>query len=267
MDIKVMVAAHRECRMPGDPMYVPIQVGAAGRESLSCTVLRDDEGDNISAKNDRYSELTAHYYGWKNLSADAIGLVHYRRFLSVAPWIVRMLKKDRMELVLTGKQCERLFKSCDAIVPERRRYFIESLYSHYLHTMGEDHLAMARSVVAELCPEYIPYVDEAYTNTWGHMFNMFILKKEYYDDYMSFLFPVLFRLEEQTDTSELSDFHKRMYGRVSEVLFNAWLLKAEHDGLRVREVAYMPIEAENWIKKGSAFLMAKFANKKYEESF
>lgn len=267
MDIKVLVAAHKECRLPDDAMYVPIQVGAKGKAPISGVELRDDAGDNISEKNPYYCELTGHYYAWKNISAEALGLVHYRRFLSVASWIKRALSKDRMELLLTRKETEKLLDKYDAIVPAKRKYFIESLYSHYIHTIGEDHLAMARSIIAETDPAYIPYVDEAYTNTWGYMFNMMILKKSYYDDYMSFLFPVLFKLEEQIDTDVMSDFHKRLYGRVSEVLFNAWVIKAKRDGMRVKEVAYMPLEPENWIKKGSAFLMAKFAHKKYEESF
>ncbi len=268
MDIKVLVAAHKPCRLPEDPMYVPIQVGATGRPPIEGISLRDDAGDNISEKNPYYCELTGHYYAWKNIPADALGLVHYRRFLSVAPWIKRALSRDRMELVMKQSEAERLLERFDAIVPAKRKYFIESLYSHYIHTIGIDHLAMAREIIATDCPEYIPYVDEAYTNTWGYMFNMMILKKEYYDDYLGFLFPVLFKLEERIDTDVLSDFHKRLYGRVSEVLFNAWLLKAKKEkGMRVKEVAYMPLDAENWIKKGSAFLMAKFAHRKYEESF
>lgn len=267
MDIKLLVACHKPCRLPSDPIYVPIQVGAKEKPAIEGVAYRDDEGDNITERNPYYCELTGHYYAWKNLKADAIGLVHYRRFLSVAPWIKRVLSKDRMELVLSSDQAQKLLSKYDAIVPAKRKYIIESLYSHYIHTMGEDHLVMARSIIAKSCPEYIPFVDEAYSNTWGYMFNMMILKKEYYDDYMSFLFPVLFKLEEGIDTDVMSDFHKRLYGRVSEVLFNAWVLKKKKEGMKVREVPYMPLEAENWIKKGYAFLMAKFAHKKYEESF
>lgn len=267
MDIKILVAAHKPCRLPDDPMYAPIFVGAAGKDPIDGIALRDDKGDNISEKNPYYCELTGHYFAWKNLSADAVGLVHYRRYLSVAPWIVRFFSSDRMGLILNHDQAEKLLSKYDAIVPMRRNYIIESLYSHYLHTIGEDHLALARAIIAKDKPEYIPFVDEAYTNTWGFMFNMMILKKEYYDDYMSFLFPVLFELEKDIDTDKLSDFHKRLFGRVSEVLFNAWVLKKRREGMRVKEIAYMPLDRENWIKKGSAFLSAKFLGKKYEESF
>ena len=82
MKIRMIVATHKPYWMPEDPVYLPVQVGAAGRESLG--FQRDDEGENISAKNPNYCELTGLYWAWKNLDADYIGLVHYRRYFSGA---------------------------------------------------------------------------------------------------------------------------------------------------------------------------------------
>lgn len=48
MDIKILVAAHKPYWMSDDDVYLPIQVGAAGKESLGRQ--RDDERDNISEK-------------------------------------------------------------------------------------------------------------------------------------------------------------------------------------------------------------------------
>ena len=69
MDIKIIVAAHKEYRMPWQNIYLPVQVGAAGKESIG--YQRDDEGDNISNKNDTYCELTGMYYAWKNQGRDS----------------------------------------------------------------------------------------------------------------------------------------------------------------------------------------------------
>ena len=80
MDIKVIVAAHKPYRMPQDSMYLPLQVGRAVADQ-DLGWQGDNTGDNISLKNPYYCELTGLYWAWKNLKADAIGLVHYRRFL------------------------------------------------------------------------------------------------------------------------------------------------------------------------------------------
>ena len=67
----------------------------------------------------------------------------------------------------------------------------------------------------------------------------------------------------------MSAFEARLFGRVSEILFNVWLMHAqeENTALRVHEVATMHMEPINWVKKGGAFLKAKFFGKKYGASF
>ena len=59
MSIKVVVATHKEYEMPSDEMYIPVQVGAAEKESIG--YQRDDEGENISLLNPYYCELTGLY--------------------------------------------------------------------------------------------------------------------------------------------------------------------------------------------------------------
>lgn len=59
MDIKILVAAHKKYWMPDDDVYMPLQVGAEGKESLGYTP--DNTGDNISSKNPNYCELTGLY--------------------------------------------------------------------------------------------------------------------------------------------------------------------------------------------------------------
>ena len=43
--IKVIVATHKLCEMPSDRLYLPVHVGATGKESIG--YQRDDEGENI----------------------------------------------------------------------------------------------------------------------------------------------------------------------------------------------------------------------------
>ena len=266
MNIKVMVAAHKPYDMPQDEMYVPLQVGAEDHLSLGGNFLRDNTGENISRKNPMYCELTGLYWAWKNVDCDAYGLVHYRRSLTIKS--KREIKKSsKLDAVLSYEEVDGLLCKYDVIVPTKRRYYIESLYSHYCHTLDGSQLDLAKDIIAEKCPEYLPYVEKAYKQTWGYMFNMFIAKKQCGDAYLEWLFDILFELEKRIDVTNLSDFHKRLFGRVSEVLFNVWILKKMDEGLQVFEAKYLPIEDEDMVKKGVAFLQAKFFGKKYEASF
>ena len=64
---RVVVAAHKPYEMPPDPVYLPLQVGARGREPIP-NFARDDDGDEISARNANWCELTGLYWIWKNTS-------------------------------------------------------------------------------------------------------------------------------------------------------------------------------------------------------
>lgn len=102
MKVKIMVAAHRKFPMPKDTeLYLPVLVGAKNNYKPEIKYQRDDEGNNISEKNSNYNELTALYWAWKNLDADVVGLVHYRRLFS-------MSSKRNLDYVLTKKQVEKL---------------------------------------------------------------------------------------------------------------------------------------------------------------
>lgn len=48
MDIKIIVAAHKPYWMPEDEIYLPLQVGKAGKPGIG--FQGDDNGDNISEK-------------------------------------------------------------------------------------------------------------------------------------------------------------------------------------------------------------------------
>jgi len=78
----------------------------------------------------------------------------------------------------------------------------------------------------------------------------------------------LFELEKRIPAEQYSVFHARFYGRVSELLFNVWLKQySQFKLLKVKAIPFVYGEKINWLKKGTAFLMAKFFGKKYEKSF
>ena len=121
-----------------------------------------------------------------------------------------------------------------------------------------------RKILEEKYPKYLKEFDRLHKRKSAHMFNMFIMKKEVLDGYCSWLFDILFELEKRVDTTNYTDFHKRFYGRVSELLLDVYI---NTNNLKYQEVKFMDMDNINWWKKGTSFLKAKFLGKKYEKSF
>lgn len=267
--VKVVVATHKKYQMPDNELYLPLHVGAEGKfddqgNPLDLGYLKDNTGDNISELNSSFCELTGLYWAWKNLNSDYIGLVHYRRHFS-------MKNKPGFENILTLSELKPYLGTIKIFVPNKRRYFIETLYSHYEHTHYAIQLDETRKIIMERHPEYLNSYDKVLKRTYGYMFNMMIMEKSFLDNYCEWLFDILFELRKRIDMPELSPFQGRYYGRISEIIFNVWLDKMLTTGQiakeEIKEIPYIHMEKINWNKKISAFLEAKFLHKKYKGSF
>ena len=257
MSIKVIVATHKACDIAADELYLPVHVGAAGKADIGFT--RDDSGDNISLKNPHFCELTGLYWAWKNRDDDYIGLCHYRRYFGGGRG-----RDKKFGRVLTLARAEQLVAGRDGILPRRRNYLIENLYSHYAHTCHVEPLDVAGEIIAEKYPAYSAAFEQLKVRRTAHMFNMCVLRRDHLDAYCTWLFDILFELERRNPDADCSAFHARFYGRVSELLLDVWLSQNPLDCV---ELPVVDIDGVNWLKKGTAFLAAKFFGKKYEKSF
>lgn len=260
MNIKIIIATHKEYKMPTEKCYMPIQVGKAINKKLE--YIGDDTGENISIKNKKYCELTGLYWAWKNMSCDYIGLVHYRRYFRSL--IKKKRSKDVFDYIVSNDELQKYLTKYNVILPKKRNYYIETIYSHYMHTMYVEPLDKTEEIIGKYYPEYLKIFKKRMKSTKAHMFNMFIMKKELLDEYCNWLFNILQRLEDIIDDNKYDDFHKRFYGRISEVLLDVWI---EKNKIEYMELPVISIEKVNWFKKGLSFLKAKFLNKKYEKSF
>lgn len=261
--VKVIIAAHKKYKMPKDGMYIPLHVGAElSKEDFGFE--KDNTGENISELNKGFCELTGLYWAWKNLDEDYIGLAHYRRHFAKN-------KKAGFDGILTYNELKPYLGQKKIFVPKKRKYYIETLYSHYAHTHQAEQLDETKKIIEEKYPEYIENYERVVNKRSGYMFNMMIMQKGLLEDYCKWLFDILFELKQRIDSSELSAFDSRFYGRISEIIFNVWLDKKVLEGTlkkdEIMELPYIYTEKINWWNKGTAFLKAKFLGKKYKASF
>ena len=81
------------------------------------------------------------------------------------------------------------------------------------------------------------------------MFNMFIMKYDYFVEYCSWLFNILFKLEEELGNKN------RVLGFVGERLLDVWLKKNK---ILYIENKILYIENQNLLNKYIRFLIRKF---------
>ena len=250
MNARIIVATHKTYRMPDDPLYLTLHVGAALHAPLPYP--GDNTGDNISEKNQTFCEMTGLYWAWKNLDADAIGLCHYRRYFAGKHSV---FSRDKWAQILTAEEAQDLLQSSSVILPRKRNYYIETGYSQYAHAHHEKDLTATRAILEERYSKYAAAFDSTLAITKGHRFNMFIMRRDLLDSYCTWLFDILFELEKRLDISSYSDYDKRVFGFVAERLLDIWI---ETNHITYTELPVLHMESQHWLKKGSAFLKRKF---------
>lgn len=219
MHIQIFTMTHKPFSVPSDPMYVPLQVGRALHDDLG--YIGDDTGDNISALNGYYSELTGIYWVWKNVTdADYVGICHYRRYLL-----------NDAGFVFTNGELQSLLQDYDILTSKRL-----TLNFSYAYGFGENHspedLAVASDVIAELYPDFYPLYARRLQENHTYFGNMMLCSKALFDEYCAFLFPIFHAMHPRLALDDYDDYHKRLYGFISEFLLMVW---CEYRHLRVKE--------------------------------
>lgn len=185
--IKILVVAHKASSFTQTaPPMLPIQVGAALHPELDLGFVKDNTGDNISEKNGAFNELTALYWGWKNIhDVEYLGLNHYRRYFGMD---------------INSSNVDQIMKGYDIMVCAVNPYgthFGQNKNSTIYATSQEDFWIFLDTLCG-FYPDRKKEITDFFFNYQLFIpFNMFLAKKELYDEYCAFLFPLLFKTEER----------------------------------------------------------------------
>ena len=247
----MLIATHKKYWMPSDEVYMPIHVGREGKDNLG--YVGDNTGENISIKNPNYCELTGLYWAWKNLDCEYIGLCHYRRYFAHKSKSSKL--EDKKQAIFTRDDYERLLQQYDVILPKKRNYFIETVRSQYEHAHNKRDLDEIKKIIKMQYPSYIEAFEKVMNSRKLHIYNMFVMNKALFDEYCTWLFDILFTLEKRIDITNYDKYNARVFGFLSERLFNIWLEKKQ---LKIKTVNVVFLEKINWVKKGKDFLKRKF---------
>ena len=221
----IYIVSHKDVALPKLIGYQPIQVGGAQEDFPG--YIRDNTGDNISARNANYCELTALYWIWKNVDAPFKGLVHYRRYFG------RRSLSSRPRDILGYEALCGLLKDADIVVARPALYHVSAREQLLMDCCAPEHFELLRRTVEALCPDYLGDFDAFFAGNRASQYNMMFCSGQRFDAYCAWLFPILFEMEKGVDLTGESDYRKRLYGFLSERLMNVWV---RHNRLRAVRV-------------------------------
>ena len=223
----IYIVTHKRLDLPRMKGYRAIQVGGAADDFPGC--LRDNTGSSIAEKNANYCELTAMYWIWKNVDDPCKGLAHYRRYFGKRPLSSRVgdiLPYDALVGMLEGR---------DLLAARPAVYHVSAREQLLMECCAPETFDRLEAVVEGLAPEYMDAFRAFFAGNRASQYNMLFSRREVFDDYSAWLFPILFTLEDQVDLTGESDYRKRLYGFLGERLMNVWMA---HNRLSVK---YLPV--------------------------
>lgn len=219
MRTKIFVMTHKKFKPPKDSVYVPLHVGRALGEDLG--FMGDNLGDSISELNPYYGELTGMYWLWKHChDVDIIGVCHYRRYFF-----------DDNNKLMTQEEFETNLQDADIMVSNPM--FADGTYLEYFGTAHNvNDMLLAGETIKKIFPEDYPAFQQVMQGNKYYFGNLCVMRKQLFDSYCSWLFTIFFEMEKKIDVSNYDDYHKRIFGFLSEELLLVYITARN---LRVKE--------------------------------
>jgi len=257
---------HKQSIIYKSDCFEPLQTGCHFSERLK-GYLHDDEGDNISHKNKNYAELTGNYWVWKNYlpahpEVEYVGFCHYRRFLDFSsnphndfyPFkikhsyssFLRRFSSRYNEAVLYSK-----ISSADIILPGLWKMDVSS-YDFYKGPSRhpESELQKLITIIHDNYPDYIQDLNRFLSSSSWYCCLNYIMKRSLFNEYMSWIFDILQRLELKSNWSSYRDYHnERIAAYLAERFINVWILhKTRTKGISILERQGLLLIPDNELK-------------------
>lgn len=255
--IKILVSCHKKSYLPENALLSSIQVGAAlSEKKFEADYYDDARKENISEKNKMYCELTAQYWAYKNITADYYGFFHYRRYLAFKdiypvdcqgnllkkarhPYEEIPSIKDNLEQFgLDENRMRTVIEQYDIITVLRERMNV-SVYRQYCQFHKKQDIDLLIDIVKELHPEYTAAMQWYLDSKKLYFMNMYIMKKQYFDEYAEFAFSVLEEFEKRMCVEEYSEAELRVIGFLAERLFGIYYTKKRREAVKCCELMYL----------------------------
>ncbi len=302
-----IILTHHDQRIPAIHTNIlhSVQTGCANAAHLFPNMLHDNDGENISDQNPKYNELSALYWAWKNQeklgNPDFIGLLHDRRHflfntkLPIPNKNLTWLPKSPVYMFppICKKYLNYISDSCihpyfpkyDCMVFKpydvRPRCGNSNMRDGFLKSkeMTYEIYDIWANTVKKLFPGYALELEQFTQGHVGYLCNMFVMRKDLFDEYSNFLFTILQAVDKQIDSTNFSTAKKRFLGYLGEFTLSLFIMKLKkRTDVHIIEMNGIFIMNLPWKERlkivrywlGKTFLIGKNQNKyqqKYDELF
>ena len=239
----------------------PIQAGKA-RTGLDLGMLADDTGDNISAENVRYGEMTAWYWVWRNYlpahpELTHVGFSHYRRFLDFSGFCsgrTRRTTYRKFRQVFDRHYREAELRTAvgdaDLVMRGASDSGFPTIRAQYLDAHPENIGDFDRfvSLLRERHPDDAAAIDAALGSNLLAMELQFVMKRELFASFMDEVFSLCREFERRWSWSGATDGSKaRAPAFLVERLFMVWLaIRRKDPRFKVRELPLVKLTGRPW---------------------
>jgi lipopolysaccharide biosynthesis glycosyltransferase len=244
---KIAVCHHKPAPHFRNEVFEPVQGGRALARFPLDGMIGDDTGKNISKKNPTWSELTVLYWMRYNVSAQYLGLMHYRRllkfsttaqnsefFLDCSDATIRSFgwTPDAVADFCTGYDVVTSPFSSIYFPGRSENITVYEMYRDW-HTKGD--IDKTIEIVKKKSPELYPHLLKTLAGKSFFWANLMILREDLFHCYADWLFDILFAVEEGIDITGYSSYQQRACAFISERLSNCYLDYLVAKGARHRQ--------------------------------
>ena len=248
-DIKIFVThtPNKKTIKITNPLFYNVIAGSCFQiEPVPDDMYSDNQGENISELNKSYCELTMQYWAWKNMNADYYGFCHYRRFFSFSRRSLPESESGTIEydylddrtihaLKLEESDIRNYVEQYDFLIAKgvsAAAMKADTIYNHYKNA-PELHIEDI-DLFLEIIKEKYPYLYKTAVSFFhGSIFypcNMFIMKKDLFNEYSTILFDILQEFMSRADMNHYSREAYRTPGHLGERLAGIYYLYLKQQG-------------------------------------
>ena len=250
MDLDLFTIHHKNDGNIGvlQKYFIPMQVGCA-LSKIDLKIRRDNNFGTISHKNPNYCELTAFDEIARSLKAEHSGIMHYRRIFTEPKPVreklanvryhrrllarqlgigknpvernVKLTIKSLVDLETESKRLncylEKKLHEIDIITPLGLSYRTPTLREKYASVHIVEHFDKFMNCLIKVRPGLAPFIiNQDQHPAAYYVGNMFIMRKNIFQEYWSILSSALLLVEEQINLDILDPYQSRVFGFLAE---------------------------------------------------